>query len=211
MESAAMQQTEVFPQTTFGCYLANRLIYAAAPVLAGVKPAVLVSLRRCGQHRWTKAAAGFCGATGLRVRELYTTPNARHVLVYDPYALSATLRDENACEILYHYSYPAITELATCLAHLKARCQGCGKGNPFPHEIGIFLGYPPADVSAFIRFSGKEYLCCNHWKVYHDEHGAREIFQRIEEAKQHARTLLSKQIPAFLAVEMLKNYFCTGG
>ena len=38
----------------------------------------------------------------------------------------------------------------------------------FPHEIGIFLGYPLADVAGFIRNKGRNCKCIGTWKVYGD-------------------------------------------
>ena len=48
----------------------------------------------------------------------------------------------------------------------------------FPHEIGVFLGYPLADVKGFIENRGANYLCSGLWKVYCDEQEAQRTFQR---------------------------------
>ena len=36
----------------------------------------------------------------------------------------------------------------------------------FPHEVGLFLGYPLSDVKAFIENNGQNCLYCGPWKVY---------------------------------------------
>ena len=36
----------------------------------------------------------------------------------------------------------------------------------FPHEVGLFLGYPLSDVIAFIENKGQNCLYCGPWKVY---------------------------------------------
>ena len=43
-----------------------------------------------------------------------------------------------------------------------------GRELVFPHEIGVFLDYPLADVEGFIRNAGRDYLLSGYWKVYHD-------------------------------------------
>ena len=48
----------------------------------------------------------------------------------------------------------------------------------FPHEIGLFLGYPLADVEGFIRNKGQGYACCGLWKSYGDPGKARRYFDR---------------------------------
>lgn len=55
---------------------------------------------------------------------------------------------------------------------LSARVYSCGG---FPHEIGLFLGYPIDDVISFIENKGKNFKCCGCWKVYHDEDNAKDI------------------------------------
>ena len=46
----------------------------------------------------------------------------------------------------------------------------------FPHEIGLFLGYPPEDVAGFMTHQGKHCKCVGCWKVYGDEAAARRQF-----------------------------------
>ena len=44
----------------------------------------------------------------------------------------------------------------------------------FPHEVGLFLGYPPRDVEGFIREKARRAKCTGAWKVYGDEEAARK-------------------------------------
>ena len=50
------------------------------------------------------------------------------------------------------------------LNHLKNRFLN----NYFPHEIGIFLGYPLKDVEVFMGFSDQKLTKINGWRVYGD-------------------------------------------
>ena len=49
----------------------------------------------------------------------------------------------------------------------------------FPHEIGLFLGYPPDDVEGFIENREKAFKCPGYWKVYGDEEKAKAQFHVI--------------------------------
>ena len=49
----------------------------------------------------------------------------------------------------------------------------------FPHEIGLFLGYPPADVDGFIH-RHDECRLVGAWKVYSDVDRARLTFDRFK-------------------------------
>lgn len=58
--------------------------------------------------------------------------------------------------------------------------------NNFPHEIGIFLGYPLADVEGFMKNNGKNYLISGYWKVYQDAPSAILMFQQYKKARDDA-------------------------
>ena len=57
----------------------------------------------------------------------------------------------------------------------------------FPHEVGLFLGYPPEDVRGFIenRASGFKLIGC--WKVYGDVDAARKKFESFESCTLRSR------------------------
>ena len=48
----------------------------------------------------------------------------------------------------------------------------------FPHEVGLFLGYPPEDVEGFRLHRGRDYKLAGCWKVYSDVERARQCFRR---------------------------------
>lgn len=50
----------------------------------------------------------------------------------------------------------------------------------FPHEIGVFLGYPLSDVAAFMRDGGRGCRCSGCWKAYTNECEALRTFQRYK-------------------------------
>lgn len=54
----------------------------------------------------------------------------------------------------------------------------------FPHEIGLFLGYPVGDVIGFIRNKGQNCKCCGCWKVYCNECEAEKTFARFKKCEQ---------------------------
>ena len=49
----------------------------------------------------------------------------------------------------------------------------------FPHEIGVFLGYPLTDVVGFIENRGRNFTCCGCWKAYGDPNAARRHFAQL--------------------------------
>lgn len=69
----------------------------------------------------------------------------------------------------FGYEYCSADE---ALEQLKGRMVG-----EFPHEIGVFLGYPLADVCGFLRDPGGCILC-GCWKVYENADEAAKTFER---------------------------------
>ncbi|MDO5520231.1 MAG: DUF3793 family protein [bacterium] len=57
-------------------------------------------------------------------------------------------------------------------------------GKSFPHEMGLFLGYPVEDVEGFIENEGRNYLYTGYWKVYKDITKKVKLFEKFEIAKE---------------------------
>ena len=73
------------------------------------------------------------------------------------------------------------------LARLAKRveCFGGGKVG-FPHEIGIFLGYPLWDVEGFLKNNGENSIGNGYWKVYDDLAGALRTFASFDRSRERA-------------------------
>ena len=52
----------------------------------------------------------------------------------------------------------------------------------FPHEIGLFLGYPPEDVQGFLDH--RPCKCSGCWKVYGDENKAKKTFDLYKKCER---------------------------
>lgn len=72
-------------------------------------------------------------------------------------------------------------DISTVISTLRTRLARLGE---FPHEIGVFLGYPIGDVIGFIRNKGKNCRCSGCWKVYCDECSARKTFAGFKKCEE---------------------------
>ena len=111
---------------------------------------------------------------GIRVLALQYEKGRGLIYVYRPGRLSKDLQDCTACQLLKQCGYPDLNE-NICLQHLIQKLEGEGE---FPHEIGLFLGYPPDDVEGFIN-RRKSWKLCGFWKVYGDVEKANKQFARF--------------------------------
>ncbi len=55
----------------------------------------------------------------------------------------------------------------------------------FPHEIGLFLGYPLEDVKSFIENKADCSKCSGCWKVYGNEQEALKLLKNIRNVQVH--------------------------
>ena len=89
----------------------------------------------------------------------------------------------------YGYSESSVAEV---LEKLRVRYMWyMKKQNKFPHELGIFLGYPIEDVEGFIKNKGENYLYAGYWKVYQDAEDKKLLFDAYESAKEGLLLLVS--------------------
>ncbi|WP_323373281.1 DUF3793 family protein [Anaeropeptidivorans aminofermentans] len=108
------------------------------------------------------------------------------LLFYKKSLLEKKLNNKRIQKFLIHIGYPKDVSLEEYLNHLSKRYNVYD----FPHEIGLFLGYPLKDVYGFIENKGKNYIACKYWKVYHNKNHALRVFDEIDKAKENAmRTL----------------------
>ena len=75
------------------------------------------------------------------------------------------------------YILPKGLDKGSCLERLKSRLMHTDE---FPHEIGIFLGYPLDDVKGFIDNAGQNSKCTGCWKVYCNECEAIKTFAKFK-------------------------------
>lgn len=175
-------------------FFETMLLEQCAPTLAGVKPANLFRIRglsaacQAAEH-WDEQLKGF----GLRVRVLKEYPDADACVIYVCRCewLERILRDEANREFLRQVGYPTV-QPSGALAHLNERL---GAEGEYPHEIGVFLGYPLHDVKGFIENHGKNYTYCGCWKCYGDPEDARRCFDCYRACTDAYRRMYAQGIP----------------
>jgi len=155
------------------------VIQHAAPTLAGIKTGNLFPCFFSSPQamvRDLRAINQVLVPRGLRLLPLRRDNTRVLLYLFRPAALSRDLSRGEARRLLRQAGYQDLAQHA-CLRELKRRLQA---GGTFPHEIGLFLGYPPEDVAGFMTHQGKHCKCVGCWKVYGDEQTARNIFEKYE-------------------------------
>ena len=127
------------------------------------------------------------GRKGLRILPLRWRDGRALMYLYRPKLLERDLRDPLAGALLSECGYTQGNANA-CLTRLIARLR---TEADFPHEIGLFLGYPPADVDGFMHRK-EECKLCGLWKVYDDAESALRQFARCRRCTEVYLDCLSR-------------------
>ena len=153
--------------------LTAHLMMECSEVLAGVKPANLISLvnrtRSCGRNLyqlWQHHREGLTARfPDLTIRVLQTRERALLLLCYNHEHLERHLSHAGIRALLHKAGYETD---APCDSLLDELCRRVGVNDSFPHEIGLFIGYPAKDVAAFMGFVNLPFACQGPWKIYGD-------------------------------------------
>jgi len=159
--------------------LQKLIVRHCAPTLAGLKSGSMFSCE-CSDtqemKREIREINNKLGAKGLRVIPLRLDGPRALIYVFRPARVQKDLEHETACSLLHKAGY-SCTKTGSCVTQLIEKLRLNGE---FPHEIGLFLGYPPEDVSGFIENGAKGHKCSGLWKVYGDEKAAQKTFERYK-------------------------------
>jgi hypothetical protein len=169
------------------------LVRNSSPTLAGIKTGSLFSCPFVSSRQmqmcvgeWNCSLSG----KGIRVVNLRFSEGRSLVYVFRPRQLARDLAKPEAAALLSPRGYNT-TSPKKCLLRLKQRINA---GGGFPHEIGLFLGYPPADVDGFIRDS-RGYQFSGIWKVYGNVAKTKALFARYKECTQDLCAKLNSGCP----------------
>ncbi len=112
---------------------------------------------------------------GVRMIPVRYSDNKALIYMYRPDKLRKDLTDPLASSILTQRSYPTGSS-ERCVAELARRLNAAEE---FPHEIGLFLGYPSQDVDGFIRCGARGGKVRRHMESLRRRGGRQEEIQPL--------------------------------
>ena len=155
------------------------IVRHCSPTLAGLKTGSLFGYfftdaneMRESIRSWNKILVN----KGLRMIPLKFKDKRALIYIYRPLSLSKDLKNKTACKLLEERGYN-LDKSEYCITHLMKRLN---LQDEFPHEIGLFLGYPPEDVNGFIENKADNFKLVGTWKVYGDVTNAKKTFERYK-------------------------------
>lgn len=153
------------------------LVEYCAPTMAGVKPASLFFYRSPnGRPAVYENVAGWArifAPYGITVRVLKECKCEPAFLIYvcREAWVARILSNRFTRSFLQAQGYRFSDGAEDLFRQLSRRL--CLE-KEFPHEIGVFLGYPLFDVVSFMENGGRNCAFCGYWKAYGDPLGAKK-------------------------------------
>ncbi|MDM8271268.1 DUF3793 family protein [Thermophilibacter provencensis] len=138
--------------------------------------------------------AGQTRPLGLRISCLGWRGERVMLLVWRPELVEVLLAEREVRRFLARRGLPG--DPASLVSRLAGLLRSYYAGRrPFPHEVGIVLGYPVEDVEGFLADGGRNAAACGRWKVYGDVRAARRRFEELDRADSHVKRLFSAGVP----------------
>lgn len=139
--------------------------------------------------------------TNISLIILCTCKKRHLVMVYRAKELEEHLRSKEVSDYLREFGYRR-DDFISNLIRLHQRMNGFyNKMKEFPHEVGVFLGYPICDIKGFLENKGEKYLHSGYWKIYGNLEETRKKFLSYDEAREIA-------IDEFLSGRELESIAC---
>lgn len=155
----------------------DTIVRMCAPTLAGMKTGSLFSQDFSGKeelclclHMYNEVLE----PKGLKMISSGFNEKRYLLYVYRPSRLERDLNQKNCRDLLKELGY-CVENCEQCLNKLKDKIE---KEKDFPHEVGLFLGYPYCDVKGFMDH--KECLHIGMWKVFDNKEETCALFEKYK-------------------------------
>ena len=166
------------------------IVMHCAPTLSGVKVGNLVTQAYSSREElydFINAQDELLRRKGVRIMLMRVSEKQALIYVYRQKQLASLLSRDSVQQFLSGFGYRDFSP-AACLGLLKSRLLL----SDFPQEIGVFLGYPLADIQAFIDNKGANCPLTGYWKAYTNIDRAQLIFSLYRRCTASCRKRYAK-------------------
>ena len=176
-----------------------QLALQCAPVISGIKISNLLTI----PAKSLRELSVVLKKTELSFRILYPGRERLVILIYREAKLREYLSREEVMAFIYKCGYETSDISKIFPVFVKRYMRYMELKQDFPHELGLFLGYPIEDVEGFIKENGKNYLYSGYWKVYKDTELKIRLFQDYERVQKEIVRLLYEGLDI---MDIITNY-----
>lgn len=163
--------------------LEKLIAHYCGPALAGIKPSNIATCRKddvLDVYAEIDRLNKLLNRKSIYIDILREKNEQVLIMVYRKDKLEKHLQDAELKSFLKSYGYTVENDISEYIDFLKGRLSS----GSFPHEIGVFLGYPLHDIYGFINHRDEGCVYIGEWKVYHDLDNAKKLFARYKSCRK---------------------------
>ncbi len=156
----------------------KRILEMLGAVILGSKPAEIINVPGSKEDKKIKLSqieAFFSNCSRITYRIITTHDGGKRVLFINEKSMEKVLVNKRCINFLKFVGYPADYQLNDYMDELVFRLQS----EEFPHEIGVFLGYPLKDVLGFMGYGKNELVEVRNWRIYGDKEISYEVYNNF--------------------------------
>ena len=153
----------------------KRILEMLGAVILGSKPAEIINVPGSKEDKKIKLSqieAFFSNCSRITYRIITTHDGGKRVLFINEKSMEKVLVNKRCINFLKFVGYSSDYELNDYMDELVFRLQS----EEFPHEIGVFLGYPLKDVLGFMGYGNKELVEVRNWRIYGDKEISYKVY-----------------------------------
>ena len=158
------------------------VIEYCSPTLAGIKTGSLFSCEYDDKYKLIqdiRRINDILVKKGIKAIPVRYSDHRVLIYVFRPSFLEKDFCDKDTPVLLSELGYE-VSDVTACVRCLSKKLTRLTSSKDFPHEIGLFLGYPVDDVKGFMKYKGEYSKCTGIWKVYGDVERAKSTFARYD-------------------------------
>lgn len=166
------------------------LLELLGPVLMGSKPSEILSIPNFDVNKEIKLddiKNHFSLCSKVEFIVIDKKEKGLKLLFVNKESLATQLNNIKIKNFLKFLGYPNVVNVDSCLNHLIEKL----KGNNFPDEIGIFLGYPLKDVVGFMGYGNYKFHNTKYWRVYGDPRPSEDLYSKFLSHREKIRDMLN--------------------
>lgn len=172
----------------------TKIVMHCGPTLAGLKPANMLSLSKVQYPNLHAQLANMnreLNGCDIFFEILCECEKSALVMVYRRENLHKCINKPETVKFLHKYGYPNSGKLSENIEFLRSRI---GENAEFPHEVGVFLGYPMCDVYGFINHKNVGCMYTGYWKVYDNVESTKELFSKYDRCRSRLMQLVNQGV-----------------
>lgn len=177
----------------------KRVLEIIGAVVLGSKPSEIINIPGSIEDKEVKLhqiESFFCQCSRITYRIISTNNGGKRVLFINEKSMAKVLSNKRCINFLKFVGYSYEYKLNEYIDELVVRLES----EEFPHEIGVFLGYPLKDVLGFMGYGKNELVEIKNWRIYGDKELSYKVYNSFRRDKA-----IMKEMVQTMSIKELKR------